>query len=82
MQYGSRLIQQNLNFTINKGDIFVVMGGSGCGKSTLLKHLIGLYQPAKGEIFYSDQSYTSANTKEKQQMQAQWGVTFEWCVVQ
>ena len=37
MAYGDFVIQHNLNFTIYKGDIFVIMGGSGCGKSTLLR---------------------------------------------
>jgi phospholipid/cholesterol/gamma-HCH transport system ATP-binding protein len=46
MAYGDFLIQRDLNFTVNRGDIFVVMGGSGCGKSTLLMHLIGLQTPA------------------------------------
>ncbi|MGR9074382.1 MAG: ATP-binding cassette domain-containing protein, partial [Gammaproteobacteria bacterium] len=41
MAYGSFVIQRNLSFTINKGDIFILMGGSGCGKSTLLRHLVG-----------------------------------------
>ena len=50
MAFGDFLIQKDLNFCINRGDIFVVMGGSGCGKSTLLMHLIGLLSPAKGEV--------------------------------
>ena len=39
--YGSRVIQSGLSFTIQKGDIFVIMGGSGCGKSSLLRVLMG-----------------------------------------
>ncbi len=38
MAYGSFVLMRDLNFTINRGDIFIIMGGSGCGKSTLLKH--------------------------------------------
>ncbi len=53
MAYGTLIVQQNLDFTVNKGDIFIIMGGSGCGKSTLLKHLVGLQKPAKGDIVYS-----------------------------
>ena len=52
MAYGDRVIQQDLNFGVRQGDIFVIMGGSGCGKSTLLRHLIGLKEPAGGEVFY------------------------------
>jgi phospholipid/cholesterol/gamma-HCH transport system ATP-binding protein len=42
MAYGDFVIQRDLNFTIRRGDIFIIMGGSGCGKSTLLRHMIGL----------------------------------------
>ena len=48
MAFGSFVLQRDLTFDINRGDIFVIMGGSGCGKSTLLRHLIGLKAPAKG----------------------------------
>ncbi|HTY65137.1 MAG TPA: ATP-binding cassette domain-containing protein [Alphaproteobacteria bacterium] len=53
MAYGSFVIQRDLTFTIQRGDIFIIMGGSGCGKSTLLRHLIGLKEPARGEVIYS-----------------------------
>ena len=43
-----RHLMRNLNFTVKRGDIFIIMGGSGCGKSTLLRHLIGLKEPATG----------------------------------
>ena len=77
MSYGSRLIQENLDFTVNRGDIFVVMGGSGCGKSTLLKHLIGLYEPVEGDILYSGSSYTRAGEAERQAFRSRWGITFQ-----
>ena len=48
MAYGDFVVMRNLNFTINRGDIFIIMGGSGCGKSTLLRHMIGLKPPARG----------------------------------
>ncbi len=52
MAYGSKLIQRDLTFTVDRGDIFIIMGGSGCGKSTLLRHLVGLQRPAAGRILY------------------------------
>ena len=48
MGYGSFILMRNLNFTVNRGDIFIIMGGSGCGKSTLLKILVGLKEPSAG----------------------------------
>ncbi len=57
MAYGSFVLQRDLNFTVEKGDIFVIMGGSGCGKSTLLKHLTGLKEPAAGQVFYGEEDF-------------------------
>jgi phospholipid/cholesterol/gamma-HCH transport system ATP-binding protein len=48
--YGERVIQQGLDFTIRRGDIFIIMGGSGCGKSTVMRSLIGLVAPQKGKV--------------------------------
>jgi phospholipid/cholesterol/gamma-HCH transport system ATP-binding protein len=77
MAYGDFLIQQDLNFAVNRGDIFVVMGGSGCGKSTLLRHLIGLAQPARGEIFYSGQSLWDATDAQRRALMRQMGVLYQ-----
>jgi phospholipid/cholesterol/gamma-HCH transport system ATP-binding protein len=41
-RFGSNTVFENVSFQVDKGEIFVILGGSGCGKSTLLKHLIGL----------------------------------------
>ncbi|MGD9950900.1 MAG: ABC transporter ATP-binding protein [Desulfobulbus sp.] len=57
MAYGSFVLQRNLDFTINLGDIFVIMGGSGCGKSTLLRHMIGLKAPAEGSVWYGTENF-------------------------
>jgi phospholipid/cholesterol/gamma-HCH transport system ATP-binding protein len=77
MAYGSFVIQRDLNFDINRGDIFVIMGGSGCGKSTLLKHMLGLIPPSKGDILYSGTSFTRANPKEQESMRQRWGITYQ-----
>ena len=58
MAYGGFVVMRNLNFTVKRKEIFIIMGGSGCGKSTLLRHLIGLLEPAAGEVFYSGVSFT------------------------
>lgn len=77
MAYGSLVIQRDLNFDINRGDIFVIMGGSGCGKSTLLKHMLGLIEPAAGDILYSGKSFTHSPDKEKEKMRQRWGITYQ-----
>ena len=60
MAYGNFVMMKDINFTVKRGDIFIIMGGSGCGKSTLLRHLIGLIEPATGEIWYGDFNFTKA----------------------
>ncbi len=77
MAYGSRVIQSDLNFTVNRGDIFIIMGGSGSGKSTLLKHMIGLYQPASGDILFNGTSFFHADESNRQQLRKSWGVTYQ-----
>lgn len=77
MAYGDFLIQRDLNFTINRGDIFIIMGGSGCGKSTLLMHLIGLQEPARGEVFYGRDSYWRAEPSIQQRIRRKIGVLFQ-----
>jgi phospholipid/cholesterol/gamma-HCH transport system ATP-binding protein len=77
MAYGSFVIQRDLNFDINRGDIFVIMGGSGCGKSTLLKHMLGLIEPSAGDILYNDSSFTGAGAREQEAMRQGWGITYQ-----
>src|SRR5216684_2423449 len=77
MAYGSFVLMRDLNFAINDGDVFIIMGGSGSGKSTLLRHLIGLNEPAKGEIFYGAENFTKADPAKRQEMVRRVGVLFQ-----
>ncbi len=54
MAYGDFVLMRDLTFTINRGDIFIIMGGSGCGKSTMMTILVGLKAPAKGKVLYGE----------------------------
>jgi phospholipid/cholesterol/gamma-HCH transport system ATP-binding protein len=77
MAYGSFVIQRDLSFDINRGDIFVIMGGSGCGKSTLLKHMLGLIVPSAGDILYNGNSFTQASDSEQETMRQRWGISYQ-----
>jgi phospholipid/cholesterol/gamma-HCH transport system ATP-binding protein len=77
MAYGDFVIQHDLNFTINKGDIFIIMGGSGCGKSTLLRHLVGLQAPAHGRVLYSGESLWDAEQERRDAILRKTGVTYQ-----
>jgi phospholipid/cholesterol/gamma-HCH transport system ATP-binding protein len=52
LAYGDFVLMRDVNFTVNRGDIFIIMGGSGCGKSTLMTTMIGLKPPARGQVLY------------------------------
>src|SRR5207245_6850734 len=42
--------QRNATFEVERGEVFVILGGSGCGKSTLLRYLVGLETPLSGTV--------------------------------
>lgn len=77
MKYGDFLIQRDLNFTIKRRDVFVIMGGSGCGKSTLLKHLIGLNVPAAGRVLYNGESFWDSTTEQREALLRRMGILYQ-----
>ena len=77
MAYGDFVVMRDLNFTINRGEVFIIMGGSGCGKSTLLRHLIGLIAPARGQVFYDGVSFWEVDPEERDRMIRRFGVLYQ-----
>lgn len=77
MAYGDFVIQHDLNFTVNRGDIFIIMGGSGCGKTTLLKHLIGLKQPAAGDVYFGADNFWKSTPQKQREIKQRFGVMFQ-----
>ena len=77
MAYGDFVIQRNLDFTVNRGDIFIIMGGSGCGKSTLLRILIGLKAPATGRVFYEDVSFWETDQASRESLMRRMGILYQ-----
>ncbi len=77
MAYGDIIIAENINFSVKKGEIFVILGGSGCGKSTLMRHMIGLEKPQLGDIFLCHQSIVTASYDERLGILQDIGVMFQ-----
>ena len=75
--YGDFVVQRDLNFTVNRGDVFIIMGGSGCGKSTLLKVMIGLKEPATGDILYEDMPFWASGESGREAMKRKFGTLFQ-----
>ena len=77
MSYNDLVIQHDLTFDINRGEVFIVMGASGCGKSTLLRHLIGLMEPAKGNIYYDGKDFWESDDKGRMAMMQKFGILYQ-----
>jgi phospholipid/cholesterol/gamma-HCH transport system ATP-binding protein len=77
MAYGDFVVMQNLTFDINRGDIFIIMGGSGCGKSTLMNILIGLKPPAKGKVLYGETDFWGADPQTRERIIRRAGVMYQ-----
>jgi phospholipid/cholesterol/gamma-HCH transport system ATP-binding protein len=71
------IILRNVNFDINAGEIFVILGGSGCGKSTLLKHMVGLQKPISGTITINGVEITDGSSEKLHSVLRQCGILFQ-----
>src|SRR5450759_5537341 len=76
-------VLKGLDFEVEPGEIFVIMGPSGSGKSVLLKHLIGLEPPDAGEILINGESIQSPEIASKYRLALvfQSGALFNSCLL-
>ena len=77
MAYGDFVLMRDLNFTVNRGDVFIVMGGSGCGKSTLMRIMVGLKSPAKGQVFYGEVSFWETSSEQQEKIIQNVGILYQ-----
>ncbi len=75
--YGGRVILDHVSFVVQRGEIFVILGGSGCGKSTLLKHMIGLYRPAAGRVWIAGDDLVGASGETRRRILRRFGVMYQ-----
>lgn len=74
--YEDKEILKGVSFSLQKGEVLVVLGPSGCGKSTLLRCLNGLENIQAGEIKFKDQSLTEKNV-DWQEIREKIGMVFQ-----
>jgi phospholipid/cholesterol/gamma-HCH transport system ATP-binding protein len=77
MAYGDAVIQRDLTFSVERSEIFVIMGDSGGGKSTLMRHMIGLRRPAHGEVLYQGEAFWAADDDERDALKQRFGVLYQ-----
>ena len=75
--YDDNVLLQDVNFAVNRGEVFVILGGSGSGKSTLLKHMIGLYEPMSGRVFIDGDDIVTAEGAARNAILRKIGVTYQ-----
>jgi phospholipid/cholesterol/gamma-HCH transport system ATP-binding protein len=75
--YDGNVLLQDVSFTVNRGEVFVILGGSGSGKSTLLKHMIGLYPPMAGKVIIDGDDIVSAEGVERRAILTKIGVMYQ-----
>jgi phospholipid/cholesterol/gamma-HCH transport system ATP-binding protein len=76
-RFGANTIFDRVSFTVNRGEILVILGGSGCGKSTMLKHMIGLYKPATGQVLINGVNINTDDERILRRVRMDLGVLFQ-----
>jgi phospholipid/cholesterol/gamma-HCH transport system ATP-binding protein len=62
---------------IKRGYVFIIMGVSGGGKTTLLKGMVGLKEPAAGDVLYDGKSFWHSDESERRRILRRFGVLFQ-----
>ena len=75
--YGDFVLLKDLNFNINLGDVFIIMGGSGCGKSSMLRVLTGLVAPQKGTVVIDGTDFTKAAPAVRDEIMRRSGILYQ-----
>ncbi|MGH8713288.1 MAG: ABC transporter ATP-binding protein [Casimicrobiaceae bacterium] len=75
--YEGNVLMRDLNFAVNRGEVFVILGGSGSGKSTLLKQMIGLYQPILGRVLIEGEDIVTAEGAARRAILNKIGVMYQ-----
>jgi phospholipid/cholesterol/gamma-HCH transport system ATP-binding protein len=74
---GNKWILNDINLTVNRGEILAIVGGSGSGKTTLLRHLLMLHRATSGSIKVFGKELTKASPATLLKVQRLWGVLFQ-----
>ncbi|MGQ1890789.1 ABC transporter ATP-binding protein [Thermophagus sp. OGC60D27] len=77
VSFDERQILKGVSFSINKGEIAVILGESGSGKSTILKHMLGLFPIAPGTISIFGQDLADLNEEDEMQFYLKLGVFYQ-----
>jgi len=74
---GGRVLHDQLDLEVRRGEVLGVVGGSGSGKSVLLRTIIGLQRPTAGTIEVFGEDVQAQSEQRRRQIEARWGVLFQ-----
>lgn len=75
--YGDFVVLKDVNFSIRRGEVFIIMGASGCGKSTLMKALVGLKAPVRGAVYYGNTNFWDSPDQDQAALLRRFGVLYQ-----
>ena len=75
--YGDYVLLQHADFTVNQGDVFIIMGASGGGKSSLLRVLTGLMPPAEGEVIVDGENFSGGDAAVRDKVMRRCGILYQ-----
>ena len=75
--YGDFVVMRDINFEVQQGEVFIILGGSGCGKSTLLKNMISLIKPVTGKVLIDGMDIVTAEGPELLKILSKIGVMYQ-----
>ncbi|MDD3834216.1 MAG: ATP-binding cassette domain-containing protein [Sulfurimonas sp.] len=75
--FGTKVVHDGLNLTVNKGEIYGLVGPSGCGKTTVLREMVMLQEISGGKIEVLDHDLSTISSSAAQKLRSEWGVLFQ-----
>ncbi len=76
-RFGATIIHENLDFTVQRGEIVALVGGSGSGKTTLLRAIILLLEPTAGSIQLFGQEIIGISESAAFRLRRRFGMLFQ-----
>ncbi len=74
---GDEQVLQGINLSIQKGEMFALLGGSGAGKSVLIKNIVGLMNPDRGEVLINNQNIHELRGSKLSKLRSSIGMLFQ-----
>jgi phospholipid/cholesterol/gamma-HCH transport system ATP-binding protein len=79
--YGEQVILKDVDMTVRRGEVMVILGGSGSGKSVLMKHIIGLLAPDRGRVLVDGEDIAALRGEQLNVLRSKFGMVFQWAAL-